>query len=102
MKTLDVAGGLPHENHRKLLLIIRLTGLGEWSMTSRILYNDASSKLIAQIKQIENKCDKWADSLRLTTSLTMWLLGCHYPRSSTSLSDRSKNTVTDRGNSATQ
>lgn len=40
-------------------------GLGEWSMTSPTLYNDASSELIAQIKQIENQCDKWADSLAL-------------------------------------
>lgn len=35
-------------------------------MSSPTLYDDASSELIEQIKQIENRCDKWADSLALS------------------------------------
>src|ERR1700683_1210545 len=29
------------------------------------LYNDAPGELIAQVQQMENQCNKWADSLRL-------------------------------------
>jgi hypothetical protein len=34
-------------------------------MSSPTLYDDASSELIEQIRQIENQCDKWTDSLAL-------------------------------------
>ena len=34
-------------------------------MASPKLYNDAPSELIARVQQIENQCDKWADSLTL-------------------------------------